>query len=443
MKSSDANYHPLSKILHWAVAGMIVLQYVLAQLAERAEHGDQPVRQLALLANHKSVGITILALALVRLVWRKFQPPPALPPLMPPWQVKASHLSHWALYLLLFALPVSGWLMSSASAYSVSWFNLFQLPDLIPASADLKQSLKSVHEILAKSLFVLALVHILAALKHGLFDRDGVMGRMASVTSIVLFVGLIGAGLASLASPGKAAPQAAAPKSAGAAVTETRPQGSADTADVPADPSMAQPSVDSAQPPADSPVAVRTPADAQGAEDLALWQIDYENSFIRFEGDQAGAKFEGRWPAWQAEIRFSAANLAASSFEVTIDTRQVDTADSERDAIIIDADWFDAAQFPQAVYRVGQFETQSNGQFVALGQLEIKGLSTPVELAFSVTEDGERRVIQANSQPRLLLGNALLDRLALGLGTGDWEDTTWVGQEVSVSVRVEAVVSAP
>ncbi|MDA1064503.1 MAG: cytochrome b, partial [Proteobacteria bacterium] len=157
--SSATRYHSFSQFLHWAIAGLIVLQFILANLAEGAADSGSALRELALLANHKSVGITVLALVIVRLMWRVKKPPPALPATMDQWQILASHISHWALYGLIILIPVSGWLMSSASAYSVSWFNLFQLPDFVAPDPGLKELFKETHELLGKLLFVVAVVH--------------------------------------------------------------------------------------------------------------------------------------------------------------------------------------------------------------------------------------------------------------------------------------------
>ena len=100
---------------------------------------------------------------------------------------------------MLFLLPITGWLMSSASAYSVSWFNLFVLPDLISPNETLKAQLLALHEAMAESLFVLAALHIGAALKHALFDRDDVLRRMWHPASAATGVALVALGLAFLA----------------------------------------------------------------------------------------------------------------------------------------------------------------------------------------------------------------------------------------------------
>ncbi len=185
--NAESQYHPIAKILHWTVAGLIVTQYVLANLGEQAAEAGNIVQRIALVANHKSVGITILGLALLRIGWRIFNPPPALPASMPGWQRGASAVSHWSLYGLLLALPITGWMMSSAAAFSVSYFSLFTLPDLVAPAEALKDRLHAVHELLAKALFALAMLHILAALKHHFIDKDKVLRRMSSLTGWILF----------------------------------------------------------------------------------------------------------------------------------------------------------------------------------------------------------------------------------------------------------------
>ena len=182
---SNKGYTSTAKLLHWLVAGLVVVQFVLANLGERAEDADDLVRELALFANHRSVGITILTLIIIRLLWRWRNPAPRLPETVPRWQVIASRVSHYSLYGILLAMPVSGWLMSSAGEDSVTWFNLVQLPDFVAPNHDVHEFFEGVHKLLAKLLFVIASLHIFAALKHGFFDKDGVLQRMlpASETS--------------------------------------------------------------------------------------------------------------------------------------------------------------------------------------------------------------------------------------------------------------------
>jgi len=399
--NNATHYNSVAKILHWWVAAMIVLQFVLAKLAERAEDNGSQLQQLALLANHKSVGITILAIALVRLVWRFTQPTPAPLP-MPAWQRVAAAMSHWSLYALLFLLPVTGWLMSSASAFSVSWFNLVQLPDFVAADPDLKERLESIHKTLAKALLIVAGVHVAGALKHAVIDKDGALRRISSPMSLMIFGVVLAGGLFTLAQ----APDGAQPSS-------------------PVAPNNSSPLVNGSEA-APQDVIVDNSRSA-----LTAWSIDYAHSYIRFTGDQAGAEFTGEWRDWSADIRLTPGALEQASFNVTIEIDSVDTGDSDRDNTMLDAEWFNQEEYPLAYFRANEFLQDTNGAYVANGMIEIKANLTPAELEFTLQHDGNEIALS---------GQTTLDRLSLGVGTGEWLDTEWVGQFVDVQVYVEATI---
>jgi len=370
---SGNRYGAVAQLLHWGVAALIVLQFVLANLVEAAEDRGARFQELVLMANHKSVGLTVLALALVRLAWRFASPPPSPLP-MPDWQRRAAAVSHWAFYGLIIVMPLSGWLMSSAAAVSVSWFNLFQLPDFVGPDEGLEELLEEIHEGLAKALIVLAFVHVAAALKHALVDRDGALRRISSKLSIGIFVVVLALGLLFLARPGMAS-------------------GSGPDPAIP-----------------------------------AAWRIDHASSHVRFTAVQAGATFDGEWRTWTAELRFAPSQLDASSFDVTITVASVETRDRERNELLMEAEWFDSEAHPQVYYRAARFVDLGDGSFRADGELVVKGKSTPVPLDFTIVQDGNRYVLD---------GHTRLDRLELRVGTGEWEDTTWIGQYVDVQVHVE------
>jgi cytochrome b561 len=174
-KNSEVRYGAVTQLLHWAIVALIILQYVLAERAEDLPRGSA---KIATLAQHKSFGITILMLALIRLVWRWMNPVPKTPTTMPRWQQLTSHVSHYGLYVLLFATPLLGWTMSSARNFPVSWFGVFTLPDLVAPNRSLYEFLNEAHEVSAKLIFVLALIHAAAALKHHFIDKDNVLRRM-------------------------------------------------------------------------------------------------------------------------------------------------------------------------------------------------------------------------------------------------------------------------
>jgi cytochrome b561 len=134
-------------------------------------------QRLKLYSWHKWAGVVILALSVVRLLVRLRGPVPQ-DLAMPAWQRGAAHATHHALYLLFFAVPLVGWAYSSAAGFPVVWFGVLPLPDFVPVDKQLADTLKELHELLAYALGALVLLHIAAALKHQLVDRDGLMERM-------------------------------------------------------------------------------------------------------------------------------------------------------------------------------------------------------------------------------------------------------------------------
>jgi cytochrome b561 len=178
-QSPPTRYSAVAKAFHWIIAALIITQFVLFNLED-----DLPIgaHKLALLARHKSVGMTILMLAILRLLWRFKNPPPALPAEMPPLQQMLARGTHVAFYVLLFAMPITGWMMSSAKNYSVSWFGLFTWPNLIGKNEAAYHLLHATHEILSDILFAIAVLHILAALKHHFWNKDNVLRRMLPFT---------------------------------------------------------------------------------------------------------------------------------------------------------------------------------------------------------------------------------------------------------------------
>ena len=167
-------YGYVAMTLHWVIAAMIVAQYFIAESAEELPLGIEKIETYAL---HKSLGITVLVLALARLIWRFVSPPPPAVE-MPTWQTRAASAAHWGFYALLFLIPLSGWLYSSAEAFSVSWWGWVQLPDLIEPSESAADVLHEIHEIAFFVMLGLLVVHVGAALKHQFVDRDGALLRM-------------------------------------------------------------------------------------------------------------------------------------------------------------------------------------------------------------------------------------------------------------------------
>jgi cytochrome b561 len=178
-RNNADRYGAVAQLFHWVIVALIITQFVLINQAEALPRG---VQQIAVIARHKSFGMTILMLATLRLLWRfAAGGAPALPDETPGWQRLGARLSHVVLYGLLFAMPLSGWLMSSARNFPVSWFGVFTFPDLVGPNRKLFDAMHETHELLATVLFCVAILHVLAALKHHFIDRDNVLRRMLPV----------------------------------------------------------------------------------------------------------------------------------------------------------------------------------------------------------------------------------------------------------------------
>jgi cytochrome b561 len=178
--AEKTRYDAVAQTFHWLIAALIVTQFALAWTAEDLPLG---LHKLALFARHKSFGMTVLMLAVLRLAWRWSHRPPALPKGMTPIEVKLAHATHAAFYVLLFAMPLTGWLMSSAKNYSVSWFGLFTWPDLIGKNESAFDALRETHDILSWTLLAVTILHVLAALKHHFWNKDSVLLRMLPFTN--------------------------------------------------------------------------------------------------------------------------------------------------------------------------------------------------------------------------------------------------------------------
>jgi cytochrome b561 len=176
--SSDTqaqHYTRSAILLHWLTAALIVVSVCIGLYM--VELKLSPLK-LKLYSWHKWVGVTIFLIAAARLIWRARHPAPALPPNTPQWQRAAAAISHWALYVLLICIPISGWLMSSAFGVTVKYFGVIPLPDLVEKNKELAESLKLLHEALVYTMLTLVATHVAAAIKHHVVDRDNVLHRM-------------------------------------------------------------------------------------------------------------------------------------------------------------------------------------------------------------------------------------------------------------------------
>ncbi len=162
--------------LHWMIAMLIFSAFPLGLYMHDLKLSPT---KLHLYSYHKWIGITVLMLAVLRVLWRATHKPPALH--LARWQEIASRIVHGLLYLLILAVPVSGWLMSSAKGFKTVWLGILPLPDLVAKNKALGDLLSNVHTALNYTLLALVLMHVAAALKHHFIDRDDVLLRMLPI----------------------------------------------------------------------------------------------------------------------------------------------------------------------------------------------------------------------------------------------------------------------
>lgn len=161
--------------LHWLVALGLIATFALGYYMEGLPFSPN---KLKLISWHKWAGMALLALAVVRLAWRLTHRAPALPAEMGPASRLAAHAGHLLLYGLMLAIPLTGWLASSAQGVPVVWLGMWQLPDLIAKNQAVGGFLQDTHMVLNYSLLVVVVGHVAAALQHHFIKKDTVLARM-------------------------------------------------------------------------------------------------------------------------------------------------------------------------------------------------------------------------------------------------------------------------
>lgn len=170
----SASYGRTAVALHWIIALLIVIAFTVGLTMVDMRLSPQKAK---VFAYHKWIGITVLALVLVRAAWRATHAGPAELP-MPGWQRLAARATHVLLYALMLAIPLVGWMYTSAAGFPVVYLKLVQLPDLVSKDKEVAELLKLVHKVLAWSLSGVVALHVAAALKHHFINRDATLKRM-------------------------------------------------------------------------------------------------------------------------------------------------------------------------------------------------------------------------------------------------------------------------
>ncbi len=388
----STRYSAVAISLHWLIAAAILANLGLGWWMTRAlDDGDTAAAAITGFQVHKSLGLTILLLSLARLAWRLTHRPPPAPP-MPRWQHWAASATHALFYLLMLALPLSGWLLVSTQwregaplTLPTLWFGLFEVPHLFglaQADADTRAAVATLaldsHLYLGWLMGTLLLLHVGAALKHQYVDHDGLLNRMQPRAPQALALLLLG-----LAAGGGIAWQWWA-----------------------------------------GPVA--TPAAPGGIQAApGSWPIDAEQSYIRFAGTHAKRDFAGHFERWQSDIVIVPEALQESRIRVTVQTGSALTGVRLQEDTLPEREWFDTAQYPSAQFTATGITPQGDGQARIDGTLQIKDSALEIR-GLTLRWDGTQAVIT---------GTQTLDRADANLGMESDPQGKWVSREIAVEVR--------
>jgi cytochrome b561/polyisoprenoid-binding protein YceI len=375
-------------ILHWLLALALAFQLSLGLGLE--DLGRKGFAQYQL---HKSVGIAILALSLLRLVWRlAHKRPPALEGGFTGWLAKAVH---FGLYLFMIGAPLTGWLLVSTERVIVPTmlFGAVHWPHL-PAPHSLNGFAHISHSLLGFLGIGLIVLHVAGAIRHQWLIRDNLMARMAPARGLWLVLALLvpvgwALGAMTIKSPGKSPGENAGP----AAVEATIP------ADVEAPNAVASP---------DNAASTAAPAGAVPAPPPS-WTVA-PGGTLAFSVTNGADKIGGRFAKWRGDIMFDPDKPESAAIRLTVDLRSASVGDATQDAMLAGADFLDAAAHPNATYRVTAVRLIAANRYRAQGTLTLKGKSQPQEIVFGLTGAGLSRHVE---------GSAVINRASFGIGAGE------------------------
>jgi cytochrome b561 len=180
--NTEQRYGAVAILLHWLMAVLLVVLTALGLYMASLPDVGFDTKKIALILYHKELGILALIVALLRLSWRVGNALPQLVDNLPDWQKVTARLVHLCFYGLMLALPVTGWLLSSAAGFSVSFFGWFKLPDVVSFNDYLSHTFTDIHEWLGYALIVLILIHAAAALGHHCLFKDETLKKMLPQT---------------------------------------------------------------------------------------------------------------------------------------------------------------------------------------------------------------------------------------------------------------------
>ncbi len=425
--STTQRYSTVAIVLHWlialALAGEIALGFAMPKDASG----------FALYQLHKSIGITILLLSLVRLGWRLTHRPPAQ--LEGGWEGKLASLVHVLFYVVMIATPLAGWALVSTDPINVPTvlFGVVPLPHL-PLDAGINDFAHEAHEILAFVAIGLFVLHVVGALRHHFLLKDGLLARMSfdkggMALGLLAAVLLVGAGVF-FGLGGSQEEEHDHATDHGPATTEDSVTGEGTPADdghdhVHEEDAEAADSEEAAEEAAE-PEAEETAAAAEPAGPPPSWAIQPGGS-LRFSVTNSGAALNGRFASWSGDIAMDPDAPESAAITIRVDLASATLGDATQDSMLSGADFFNTSSFPQATWRSTSVRRVSGNRYEANGTLTLKGVSRPQRITFTLDGSGNSRSVS---------GSATVDRNAFSVGVGD--SAANLGGNVTVNFTFDA-----
>ena len=412
-------------LLHWLLALLLAGELALGFAMPRDASGFE-LYQL-----HKSIGITILVLSLVRLGWRlTHKRPPKIEGGITGFLASAVHVGF---YVLMIGVPLTGWAIVSTSAINVPTmiFGVVPWPHL-PLDAGMNHTFEEAHEILAKVGIGLFVLHVVGALRHHFLMRDSLLGRMApggaGAVTLALMVAVLGLWAAVFFGLGGGAEHEHEEEGQEQAVT-LPPDGSEAEGRVAlaADEAMQEPVAEEEEEVAAEDVAPQAETEeTEAAGPPPSWTIQ-PGGTLGFNVDNGGMALNGSFSRWSGTIAMDPEAPESARLAIEIDLASATLGDGTQDAMLKGPDFLGAEVSSTATWRSTSVRRVSGNRYTADGTLRLKGASRPQRIAFTLSGSGARRSVT---------GTATIDRKAFNVGTGDAAAS--VASTVNVSFAFDA-----
>jgi cytochrome b561/polyisoprenoid-binding protein YceI len=404
MTNTETSYGGVARFFHWAIALLIVTAFALGIIGDKMPRNADTIDTLKTLYSvHKTIGVTVFLLAVLRILWAVSQPRPV--PLHPDNRLEtlAAELVHWALYGALVVVPLSGWIMHAAEVgFAPIWWPFGQNLPFVPKSETVALAAKAVHGTAVFVLLGAVGAHVAGALKHVVIDKDATLARMTKGTS---------AGDPKAASHDKIVPVAAlvlwGAVIGGALMFGTEDHGPKPSVTSEADAAVSEPIV---------------PSYITGANAPA-WTVT--EGRLTFSVAQSGAPIEGVFDTWNAKITYDV-ETGLGTVLVNIDTTTLTLGSVTSTAV--GPEFFNTSTYTTSVFEADISRIDAGPYHLATGEVTLIGQTVPVLLEFELQTDGVTAT---------MTGIAQMDRRDFGMGAG-YSDESTVGFVVDVDVNLTA-----